>query len=97
MNKVFIIAFLVSFSVNAIEPLAKQGSCPNGYRTSGLYCIPGPTATPAIDRTGTCPSGYRRSGSYCTANSASSPPVIKKNGPCPSGWSQSGGYCKSNQ
>jgi hypothetical protein len=48
--------------------LPKDGSCPNGYSSSGNYCVPGPNATHAVPKDGSCPNGYSSSGNYCVAN-----------------------------
>jgi hypothetical protein len=94
--KFLILLLTIPFISNAAEPLVRNNACPSGYRSSGLYCIPGPASPPAIDRVGNCPSGFHRSSNYCLANSASSPTVIQRVGVCPSGWTISGAYCKKN-
>ena len=73
-------------------PLAKVGTCPSRYSTSGQYCMPGSNARFAIDKRGACPSGYATSGAYCLAG-PSARQAMHKVGNCPSGWSTSGGYC----
>ena len=73
-------------------PLAKVGSCPSGYFTSGEYCVPGRNARFAIEKRGACPSGYATSGAYCLAG-ANARPAMPKVGTCPSGWFTSGRYC----
>lgn len=47
-------------------PVAKNGSCPGGYYTSGNYCVPMKNTTrQAVPKVGSCPSGYITSGKYC--------------------------------
>ncbi len=78
-------------------PLAKKGSCPSGYSTSGQYCSPGSNARFAVPKMGSCPSGYHTSGDYCLASSASSKLAVPKVGSCPSGFHTSGDYCLSSR
>lgn len=73
-------------------PLAKVGSCPSGYSTSGQYCVPGNKARFAIEKRGACPGGYSTSGAYCLAGPRARP-AMHKVGNCPPGWSTSGRYC----
>jgi hypothetical protein len=81
----------------AAQPLAKQGSCPSGYHSSGNYCTPSsPSARAALPHVGSCPSGYHTSGGYCLASSNSSKTAIVKSGSCPSGYHTSGAYCLRN-
>ena len=75
------------------SPIAKNGSCPSGYSTSGNYCKPGSNARYAVAKNGSCPSGYSSSSRYCVANSNKSKTAIPKVGSCPSGCSTSGKYC----
>ena len=42
--------------------VAKVGSCPSGYSTSGNYCKPSSSARFALAKVGSCPSGYSTSG-----------------------------------
>lgn len=81
----------------ALQPLPKLGTCPSGYHASGLYCVPGRTARPALERHGTCPSGYHASGAYCLAGTQARPALPKLGAGCPSGWSSSGAYCLQNR
>ncbi len=79
------------------QPLAKQGSCPSGYHSSGNYCTPSSSsARAALPHVGSCPSGYHTSGGYCLASSNSSKAAIVKSGSCPSGYHTSGAYCLRN-
>ncbi len=81
----------------AAQPLAKQGSCPSGYHSSGNYCTPSSSsARAALPHVGSCPSGYHTSGGYCLASSNSSKAAIVKSGSCPSGYHTSGAYCLRN-
>jgi hypothetical protein len=95
-----IIAFCLAQSAMASSlqalPLAKDGSCPSGYSSSGNYCTPGSSARFAIAKTGSCPSGYSSSGNYCLAGT-NAKQAIPKNGSCPSGYSSSGDYCLSSR
>lgn len=75
------------------SPIAKNGSCPSGYTTSGNYCKPGSSARYAVPKNGSCPSGYNTSGNYCVASSDSSKTAIPKSGTCPSGCTTSNNYC----
>ena len=79
------------------QPLARNGSCPSGYSSSGNYCVPGSNARFAVSRNGSCPSGYASSGNYCVASSDRSRLVIHRSGSCPSGYSSSGNYCVSSR
>jgi len=76
----------------APQPLAKIGSCPSGYSTSGSYCAPGTQAHFAVPKVGSCPSGYSTSGAYCLAGKGARV-AVPKTGSCPSGYSTSGDYC----
>lgn len=77
----------------APRPIAKLGSCPTGYLTSGDYCVPRTDARPAIEKQGPCPPGYLSSGSYCLAREQARPVIPKVGSSCPTGWSTSGRYC----
>lgn len=77
----------------APRPIAKLGSCPTGYLTSGAYCVPRTDARPAIEKQGPCPTGYLSSGSYCLAREQAPPVIPKVGSSCPTGWLTSGGYC----
>jgi hypothetical protein len=79
------------------QPLAKVGTCPSGYTTSGQYCAPGPKARLAVERRGGCPSGYTTSGAYCLAGPQARAAVPKIGSTCPSGWRTSGDYCLANR
>ena len=81
----------------AAIPLAKKGSCPSGYSTSGQYCSPGSNARFAVPKVGSCPSGYHTSGDYCLASSANSKLAVPKAGSGPSGYHTSGDYCLSSR
>jgi hypothetical protein len=51
-----------------VQPLAKVGSCPLGYFSSGGDCVPSARRNnrEAIQKTGkTCPLGWFSSASYC--------------------------------
>ena len=51
------------------EPVAKVGSCPSGYSTSGEYCLAGSGTTRlAVPKGGSCPSGFSTSGAYCLSH-----------------------------
>ena len=76
----------------APQPLAKIGSCPSGYSTSGSYCAPGAQARFAVPKVGSCASGYSTSGAYCLAGKGAHV-AVPKTGSCPSGYSTSGDYC----
>jgi hypothetical protein len=43
------------------------GSCPNGYISSGSFCVPSGSRQDAVAKppSGTCPNGWLSSGSYC--------------------------------
>ena len=91
---------LLAFNASAGElpavPLAKRGSCPSGFSTSGNYCTPSSNARFAVEKVGSCPSGYSTSGSYCLA-SANAKYAVPKAGNCPAGYSTSGDYCLSSK
>ncbi len=92
-----VILFALTFSiVNASpvpQPLVKNSSCPSGYFTSGVYCVPSNNAKFAIVKNGFCPSGYYSSSSYCVASSNNSRLAIPRINSCPSGYYSSGNYC----
>lgn len=75
------------------QPIAKLGSCPSGYLTSGDYCVPRTDARAAVEKRGSCPPGYLSSGSYCLAREQAQPVIPKVGGSCPTGWLTSGAYC----
>jgi len=77
----------------AAQSVAKKGSCPSGYSTSGAYCKPNSGARFAVAKVGSCPSGYSTSGDYCLANADSSRHAVPRSSSCPSGYSTSGDYC----
>ena len=87
----------VAAQTPAAQPVAKQGSCPSGYHSSGNYCTPSSaSARFALPHVGSCPSGYHTSGAYCLASSGSAKGAIVKSGSCPSGYHTSGAYCLRN-
>jgi hypothetical protein len=49
------------------KPAGPGGSCPFGYFTTGLYCVPSQGAQDAVPKAlnGTCPFGWTSSGSFC--------------------------------
>jgi hypothetical protein len=82
----------------AAQALARDGSCPSGYSSSGNYCVPGSGARFALARNGgSCPSGYFSSGNYCVASSATSKHAMPRSGSCPSGYFSSSDFCVSNK
>ena len=95
-------AFLALLTFNVLAgdlvavPIARQGSCPSGYSSSGSYCRPSENARFAIEKVGSCPSGYSSSGNYCLASS-NAKLAIPKVGTCPSGYHSSGDYCLANK
>ena len=47
-------------------PMVKTGSCPAGWYSGALYCVPMVgTKRDAVPKVGQCPSGWITSGSYC--------------------------------
>ena len=52
-----------------VVPIAKNGSCPPGWRSAGNYCIAN-SSNPktVIPKSGSCPPGYRSAGNYCIEN-----------------------------
>ena len=74
-------------------PIVKHGTCPNGYRSSGAYCVPSAKARQAIEKIGLCPSGYIASGAYCLAGRQARDAIPKIGASCPSGWLSNGTYC----
>ncbi len=91
---------LISGIANATptpQPLVRDDSCPNGYQSSGAYCIPSSNAKFAIKRLGSCPSGYYTSGNYCVASFTNSKLAIPRINSCPSGYYSSGNYCISSK
>lgn len=82
----------------AAQALARDGSCPSGYSSSGNYCVPGSGARFALARNGgSCPSGYFSSGNYCVASSATSKHAMPRSGSCPSGYFASSDFCVSTK
>ena len=80
-----------------VQPLPKVGSCPLGYYSSGIYCVPsrGGNARGALEKSGgSCPLGFYSSGSYCVSSPSNNRQAIPKQGSsCPLGWFSSGSYC----
>lgn len=76
----------------AQQAIARNGSCPSGFNTSGNYCVATSSDLHAIERNGSCPSGYNTSGNYCVRK-GSGKQAIHRNGSCPSGYNTSGNYC----
>src|SRR5258707_7510134 len=73
---------LMAMPAQAQQLLMKTGSCPNGYFSSGNYCVPSKNAGAAIQKTGPCPSGYFSSGAYCLGSPNAKPAIIEV-GSCP--------------
>ena len=47
-------------------PLPKTGSCPSGYSSEAVWCVPMANAPVAVPKgAGQCPSTMRQSGNYC--------------------------------
>ena len=80
----------------AQQAIARHGSCPSGFNSSGNYCVAISSDLHAIERHGSCPSGYNSSGDYCVRKGAGKQ-AIHRNGSCPSGYNSSGNYCVQNR
>jgi hypothetical protein len=55
-------------SPHAPQPRTAGQWCPEGWSTSGSFCVPGSDKAPtaiAKPANGWCPAGWRTSGSYC--------------------------------
>ena len=69
--------------------IAKDGSCPTGFKASGSLCQS--SSKVAIVRLGSCPTGFKASGNYCVGDKGSYAEV--RSGSCPTGLKTSGKYC----
>ena len=69
--------------------VAKNGSCPTGFKASGSNCVS--SSKVAIAKDGSCPTGWRASSNYCTAGSGEYAEM--RSGSCPTGLKASGKYC----
>ncbi|MEE4201461.1 hypothetical protein [Erythrobacter sp.] len=83
----FIIAPLAAQS--ASSSVAKDGSCPTGFKASGSNCISDDKV--ALPKLGSCPTGFRASARYCVADEGKYAEI--RNGSCPTGLKTSGRYC----
>ncbi|MEM7687380.1 MAG: hypothetical protein AAF291_00030 [Pseudomonadota bacterium] len=69
--------------------VAKDGSCPKGFKQSGSSCKS--SSQVAIVKLGSCPTGFKASGNYCVGDKGDYAEV--RSGSCPSGLKASGKYC----
>lgn len=74
---------------SASSTVAKDGSCPKGFKQSGSNCTS--SSQVAITKIGSCPTGFKASGNYCVGDKGDE--AIVRSGSCPSGMKTSGKYC----
>ena len=79
-----------AFAQSSGTEVAKDGSCPSGFKASGSSCKSSSGAV-AITRIGSCPSGFKSSGNYCVGSKGDYAEV--RRGSCPSGLKASQKYC----
>jgi len=96
-----VVAASAALAQQPVRPLPKVGVCPNGYYSSGSYCVPSKSgdARGALEKTGnSCPIGFYSSGNYCLSSPSNNRESIQKHGnSCPLGWFSSGSYCVKNR
>jgi hypothetical protein len=83
----FIIAPLAAQSASG--SVAKDGSCPTGFKQSGSNCISDDKV--ALPKLGSCPTGFKASAHYCVGDEGDYAEI--RSGSCPSGLKTSGRYC----
>lgn len=69
--------------------VAKDGSCPKGFKQSGDSCKS--SSKVAVIKLGSCPTGFKAYGNYCVGDKGDYAEV--KSGSCSSGLKASGKYC----
>ena len=74
---------------SASSSVAKDGSCPTGFKQSGSNCVSSDKV--AITKIGSCPTGFKASANYCVGDKGDH--AIVRSGSCPSGMKVSGNYC----
>ena len=78
-----------AFAQESGPVVAKDGSCPKGFKQSGSSCKSSNAV--AIVKLGSCPTGFKASGNYCVGGKSDYAEV--RSGSCPSGLKASGKYC----
>ena len=78
-----------AFAQESGPVVAKDGSCPKGFKQSGSSCKS--SSSVAIVKLGSCPTGFKASGNYCVGDKGDYAEV--RSGSCPSGLKASGKYC----
>ena len=87
--------------IQTLTPVIKVGEkCPQGYRSSGGYCIPiSENVNPLIPifdgkKVVNCPLGYKRTRGYCqSVNSIKKNSLPKIGGNCPSNYYKNKDFC----
>jgi hypothetical protein len=79
-----------AFAQSSSSSVAKDGSCPSGFKASGSSCKSS-SGKVAIAKIGSCPTGFKASSNYCVGDKGDYAEV--KSGSCPGGLKASGKYC----
>lgn len=74
----------------ASSDVARDGSCPTGFKASGDRCTSS-NGKVALPKLGSCPTGFKASANYCVGDKGDYAEV--RDGSCPSGLKTSGRYC----
>ncbi len=84
------LAVPAAFAQSSGTTVAKDGSCPTGFKSSGSACKSG-SGKVAIAKVGSCPTGFKSSANYCVGDKGDYAEI--KSGSCPGGLKTSGKYC----
>lgn len=79
-----------AFAQSSGTSVAKDGSCPTGFKSSGSSCKSS-SGKVAITKIGSCPTGFKSSSNYCVGDKGDYAEV--KRGSCSGGLKASGKYC----
>ena len=74
----------------ASSDVARDGSCPTGFKQSGDRCTSS-NGKVALPKLGSCPTGFKASANYCVGDKGDYAEV--RDGSCPTGLKTSGRYC----
>lgn len=83
-------AMPTAFAQTSGSTVAKDGSCPSGFKSSGSSCKSS-SGKVAITKVGSCPTGFKSSANYCVGDKGDYTEV--RSGSCSSGLKTSGKYC----
>lgn len=79
-----------AFAQSSGSSVAKDGSCPSGFKASGSNCKSS-SGKVAIAKIGSCPTGFKASSNYCVGDKGDYAEM--KSGSCSGGLKASGKYC----